>query len=168
MISVKDYCETNTYVEICTEECQDIYANSALKGLKRLSSRKKGKYFERLYQEYAKSLGSVVEKPVNSGHDRIVDGRKKEIKGSFLWGNGTHFRWQQIRPSQDYDDVIFIALYPDRIEFYEADKKTVKNIVETKNDHGEWVHNQHGGKKVNSGTFFLDGFPCDYPWMKNV
>ena len=114
------------------------------------------------------SKGSVVEKPRNSDHDRITDGRKKEIKGSFLWGDGTHFRWQQIRPDQDYNDVVFIAVYPDRLEIYEADKETVRSAVEVQDKNGNWVYNQHGGKRVNSGAFFLDGFPSDFVWMKQV
>ena len=93
---------------------------------------------------------------------------KKEIKGSFLWGSGTHFRWQQIRTAQDYDDVVFVCIYPDRVEFYEADKNVIKSVVEKQNEKGEWIHNQHGGKTVNSGTFFLDGLPTDFNWMKPV
>ena len=79
---------------------------------------------------------------------------KKRSKDLFC-GDGTHFRWQQIRPDQDYDDVVFIAVYPDRVEFYEAEKATVREAVEIQDENGYWIHNQHGGKRVKSGTYFL-------------
>jgi hypothetical protein len=170
MLTADDYLKCDVYKQILDEVENDLYKNSVFKSLKNFSSRKKGKYLEMLYSEYIlnKDPNNVVEKSENSGHDRLVSKEKKEIKGSFLWGNGTHFRWQQIRPSQDYDAVVFVAVYPDRIEFYEADKETVRLNVEVKNEKGEWIHNQHGGKQVNSGAFFLDGFPSDFPWMKRI
>jgi hypothetical protein len=64
--------------------------------------------------------------------------------------------------------VVFVAAYPDRVEFYEADKATVRTNVEVQDSDGNWIYNQHGGKKVNSGTFCIDGFPEDFPWMKKV
>jgi hypothetical protein len=162
------YADSKTHRLIIEDTCKDPYRGSPLMAMKSLSSKKKGKFFEKIYEEYASEQGKKVSGPGNSDHDRIVDGRKKEIKGSFLWGTGTHFRWQQIRPEQDYEDIVFIAAYPDRIEFYEADKQTVASFVQQRNEKGEWIYNQHGGKKVNSGTFFLDGFPEDYEWMKNA
>ena len=168
MMTLEEYTATETNRLILEDAYKDPYQNSPLLPLKRLSSKKKGKFFEKLYEEYVTLQGKSVTPPHNPEHDRITNGRKKEIKGSFLWGTGTHFRWQQIRPHHDYDDIVFIAAYPDRVEFYEADKQTVANFVQQKNEKGEWVYNQHGGKKVNSGTFFLDGFPEDYEWMKNA
>ena len=32
---------------------------------------------------------------------------------------------RSIRPGQDYDDMVFVCVFPDRVEFYEADKQTV-------------------------------------------
>lgn len=168
MLNANDFSNYQTYAEIVADQAKDPYVDSPFKVLKDLSSKKKGKFFERIYSEYMSNLGCRVEKARNSDHDRTVNGRKKEIKGSFLWGDGTHFRWQQIRPDQDYDDVVFIAIYPDRIEFYEADKDVVREAVEVQDHHGNWVYNQHGGKRVNSGTFFLDGFPSDFPWLKEL
>ena len=106
----------------------------------------------------------LATKPNGKNANRI----KKEIKGSFLWGTGTHFRWQQIRPAHDYDDIVFLAVWPDRIEFYESDKKTVTDFVTQQDEDGNWPYNQHGGKTKNSGTFLLDGFPADFPFMKKI
>jgi hypothetical protein len=167
-VTAQQFARMDVAKKIESEMDSDLYRGTAFYPLKSASSKKKGKWFEEIYSEYMKSKGHTVEKPNNSDHDRIVDNRKKEIKGSFMWEGGTHFRWQQIRPSQDYDDVVFIAIYPDRIDFFEADKETVRSAVEVQNEKGEWIHNQHGGKKKNSGTFFLDGFPTDFAWMTPV
>ena len=160
-----EYIDTDVFQTISDDIDNDIYIGSVFLPLKNLSSKKKGAMFEKLYHEYKLAQGCVVTKPTNSNHDRIVDGKKVEIKGSFLWGDGTHFRWQQIRTNQDYDVVVFIAVYPDRIEFYQADKQTVKDNLEVQDSEGNWIYNQHGGKTVNSGCFCVDGFSSDYDWM---
>lgn len=165
-ITASDYLETDVCQELEDNKDSDIYTDSVFKNLKDLSSKKKGKYFEQLYAEYKLSQGVIVTKPENSDHDRIVDGLKVEIKGSFIWSNANSFRWQQIRTGQDYDVVVFIAIYPDRVEFYQADKETVKRNVEVQDAKGNWIHNQHGGKTVNSGCFFIDGLPSDFDWFK--
>ena len=170
MLNADAFTKTKTYLAIKEGLTKDPYQNTVFKDLKNLSSKKKGKHFEALYQEYAERLGQTVKREENSDHDSITfitrTKSKKEIKGSFLWGEGTHFRWQQIRPDQDYDDVVFLAVYPDRVEFYEANKETVRAAVEVQDEKGNWIYNQHGGKTVNSGAFFLDGFPQEFPWMK--
>ena len=168
MLNADAFVNTQTFTEITADKAKCPYTHSPFKVLKNMSSKKKGKFFERMYEEYMSGQGFKVEKPENSDHDRKVNTRKKVFKGYFLWGDGTHFRWQQIRPDQDYDDVVFIAVYPDRVEFYEAEKSTVREAVEVQDEKGNWIYNQHGGKRVKSGTYFLDGFPSDFTWLKAV
>lgn len=151
-----------------TEKTTCPYANSPFRVYKEMSSKKKGAYFERIVAEYLVKQGHKVTKAVKtSDYDRLIDGRiKLEIKGSMLWGAGTNFRWQQIRTNQDYDVVCFLAMYPDRIELYGATKQLVMRKLHVQDEAGNWIFNQHGGMKVNSGTFFMDGMPEDYPWLK--
>ena len=160
------FLETDVFQELLDAHSKDPYAHSRFKMLKDLSSKKKGALFEKLYSEYKLSQGVSVTKPSNSNHDRIVGGKKVEIKGSFLWGEGTHFRWQQIRPSQDYEIIVFVAIYPDRVEFYQADKETARTHLEVQDSQGNWIHNQHGGKTTNSGCFFIDGLPENFSWFE--
>jgi hypothetical protein len=122
-----------------------------------------------IVQEYLQKQGYKVDKALNSDHVRIInDLIKLEIKGSLLWGDGTHFRWQQIRTNQDYDIICFVAVYPNAIRLYAATKDVVKSMVEVQDKNGRWIHNQHGGKKVNSGTFFIDGMPKDFSWFSSL
>ena len=58
-------------------------------------------------------------------------------------------------------------MYPDRVEFYEAEKATVREAVEVQDDKGNWIYNQHGGKRVKSGLSLI-WFPSDFAWLKAV
>jgi|APSaa5957512535_1039671.scaffolds.fasta_scaffold63857_4 hypothetical protein len=166
MILTEDINKYDCYSSVMSAVETDIYKDSPFKIYKDLSSKKKGAEFEKLTQEYAEKGGLWVNPPLSSEHDRIIQSLDKtEIKGSLLWGTGTQFRWQQIRPNQDYDNMVFLAVYPDRIDFYWASKDVVSEAVEVQDERGYWPHNQHGGMKVNSGTFFVDGMPEDFPWM---
>jgi hypothetical protein len=118
--------------------------------------------------------GHTVLKPKSTEHDRIIklngsdEEIKIEIKGSFLWGTGTHFRYQQIRTHQDYDYIVFLAVYPENIKLYVASKEVAKNALEVQDENGKWIHNQHGGKDVNSGTFFIDCIPSEIDWIEDL
>ena len=166
-ITEQDILEYKSYNTCKFDNQTDIYKDSPFKLYKDMSSKKKGAEFEKLVEEYAIKDGRKVEPPKSTDHDRWIQGfGKTEIKASLLWGTGTNYRWQQLRPYQDIDTYVFVAVSPVSIKFYTAPAAVVKAVVETQNDKGLWIHNQHGGKKVNSGTFFLDGFPEDYKWME--
>ena len=158
------------YNDIVAGRDVDPYNGSRFKKFRDLSSKRKGAAFEELVSQYVQNLGYPVKPPENSDHDRIIGPNKVEIKGSTLWEGQKEqtFRWQQIRPAQDYDKIIFLAMYPDRAEFYCSTKQEVSDFVLRPDEDGNFVHNQHGGKTVNSGTFFLQGKPSDFPFMKPI
>ena len=166
MLFAEEIVNYQCHEDALNEKNNDPYLNSPFRVYKEMSSKKKGKYFELIAEQYLKKQGYNVTKSQNSDHDRVVNGKKLEIKGSMLWGEGTHFRWQQIRTSQDYDVMCFVAIYPDRIELYGATKDVVKCNLEVQDDRGNWIYNQHGGKRTNSGTFVIDGMPEDFGWFQ--
>lgn len=166
MLFAEEIVNYQCHEDALNEKNNDPYLNSPFRVYKEMSSKKKGKYFELIVEQYLKKQGYNVTKSQNSDHDRVVNGKKLEIKGSMLWGEGTHFRWQQIRTSQDYDVMCFVAIYPDRIELYGATKDVVKYNLEVQDDRGNWIYNQHGGKRTNSGTFVIDGMPEDFSWFQ--
>lgn len=166
MLFAEEIVNYQCHEDALNEKNNDPYLNSPFRVYKEMSSKKKGKYFELIVEQYLKKQGYNVTKSQNSDHDRVVNGKKLEIKGSMLWGEGTHFRWQQIRTSQDYDVMCFVAIYPDRIELYGATKDVVKCNLEVQDDRGNWIYNQHGGKRTNSGAFVIDGMPEDFGWFQ--
>lgn len=110
--------------------------------------------------------GYEVKRAGSSEHDRLVNGVKVEIKGSFLWeGSNRRFSWQQIRLDQDYDLLALLAFYPDRLAVLGATKQTVARKLGVQDADGKWPFNQHGGSSVNSGAFVLSGLPEDFPWL---
>ncbi len=132
------------------------YVNSVFLPLKQLSSKTKGAKFEEIVGEAMNKQGHSVNKSVNgSDSDRSIDDLNVEIKGSFLWKGTNTFRFQQIR-NQDYDVIIFLFVYPDRMSIRAALKEDVMNIVTQQDEEGNYPYNQHGGKKVDSGTYFMD------------
>tara|TARA_Y100001937_G_scaffold14425_1_gene19351 strand:- start:20098 stop:20928 length:831 start_codon:yes stop_codon:yes gene_type:complete len=147
----------------------DPYNGSPFQIYKDMSSKRKGKFFEMIVAEYCENLGCLVERATNSEHDRIISKQKAEIKGSTLWeGHDELFRWQQIRPNQDYDIMIFLAMYPDRVDLFASKKKDVVDYVTKQDEDGNFIHNQHGGKSVDSGTYFIQGKPSDFPFFRPI
>ncbi len=166
MITAEQFANSEIYKNL-PEESNDPYINSPFYRVKIQSSKKKGSIFEKTTKDFLEnSLGLTITKPESTDHDTIANGIKIEIKGSTGWidnnGKITHFRWQQIRPSQDYDAIIFLAMYPDHIKFFYASKKDIIDNIDSKK------FNQHGGNTVDSGTRSIDGFPEDFPWMKEI
>ena len=172
LIEANEVTNLDFFSDILEKRQKDPYCDSPFLPLKQLSSKSKGANFEMLVEQYLSDRNHNVSKAIDehgkatSQYDRMINGKRVEIKGSFLWGEGTHFRWQQIRVNQDYDIVCFLAVYPDKVELYGATKEECKQHLEVQNEKGEWIYNQHGGKEVNSGTFFIDGFPKDFPWFR--
>lgn len=142
------------------------YKNSPLLPLKKLSSRKKHAEFERIFDHHARATGYAVTGADSSNDDRRADSHRIEVRGSFQWAGSGQFRWQQIRVDQEYDYVVFLACYPDRVEFYACTHETAKRELQKQNAAGDWVHNQHGGPSTDSGTYFIDGSPADFPWLQ--
>lgn len=143
------------------------YSDSPFLPLKALSSRKKGAEFEKIFDTYMTRAGYEVKRADSSDFDRFVDGHRVEVKGSFLWA-GKQFRWQQIRTAQQYDYLVCLAFYPDRLELYSCSRTEAERHLTRKDAEGNCSHNQHGGKTGDSGTYFIDGLPADFPWLKTL
>ena len=167
----EDILNYESYDDVINNRDIDPYADSQFKPIKDMTSKRKGRFFELLTEEYAENMGWKISKPTNSDHDTVINGKKVEIKGSFRWvvdGELTHYRWQQIRPSQDYEYMVFLAVDPKDIRFYCASKQEVSDFVTIQDEKGNFPYNQHGGMTMNSGTYRIDGFPEDFPFMRSL
>lgn len=167
-----DRIDANSIAEQCGDEWaakgeSSLYADSPFLPLWRLSSRRKGASMEDVCERVLAQAGYPVGRSGSSEHDRVVNGLRVEIKGSFLWdGNQPRFTWQQIRPSQDYQALILLAFYPDYLGIRAARWQDVHRHLAVQNPDGTWPYNQHGGKHVNSGTYVMHGHFSDYPWLQ--
>ena len=161
---------TKVHTDYTQKQKINPYQGSPMKMYQDLSSKAKGAAFEYLITEILNTNGFTVEKPKKStDYDRLINGKKVEIKGSLGWvtnGEISHYRFQQLRSSQDYEIVLFLFITPEGIELKGATKETVMKKLAYQDEEGFWPHNQHGGKRVNSGTFCLDVTSVDAAdWM---
>ena len=171
VITEKSIHNFKPYIELLNNNDIDPYADSQFKVIQNLTSKKKGRFFELLVEDYARKQGWKINKPDNTDHDTKINGKKVEIKGSFRWvekGKLTHYRWQQIRPDDDYELMIFVAVNPTKLGLFCASKQEVTDYVTIQDEHGNYPHNQHGGMKVNSGTFHIDGLPSQFSFMRDL
>jgi hypothetical protein len=171
-LSSSTIAETFTFLEYVQEVDINPYSNSSLKLFQDMSSKKKGAAFEKLITEVLREKGYSVEKPKGStDYDRLVNNKKVEIKGSMGWvtdGNITHYRFQQIRENQDYDIVMFAFFTPDEVIIKGCSKEVAMEKLSYQDEKGFYPHNQHGGKRVNSGTFCVDTLPNQLDWMVDI
>lgn len=116
--------------------------------LRRLQSRSRGAEGENLVAAWCERLGYAVEAPSDSEADRIIAGRRVEIKLSTLWANG-RFKFQQIR-DQNYEIMICMALSPQLEDV--AIWAIPKPILMARPD---GVSGQHGGAGATE-TLWLD------------
>lgn len=91
-------------------DAADPWAGSPFAWVMRLASRSRGRAGELIVESWLEGMGFEMALPVNSGHDRLVGGRKVEIKFSTLWGSGEYV-FQQLR-DQDYQYVIMLGVSP--------------------------------------------------------
>jgi len=134
------------------EDRDTRYDNSPFKHIKAMGAKQKGKYYELITENVLSKLGYSVRKPENTEHDRIFNNIKTEIKGSTLNKNTDHFSFLQIRPSQDYAQLMFTMCYPDKLIIMKMDKEIVLQNIQNGT-----FKKQHGGNKADSGTYMYYG-----------
>ena len=183
VLTEKQYKKTQVYTDVKDNKSKNIYIDTDFEDLARESSKPKGAYFEQLVEEVFRDLCSKKDfdikrlKRKGSEYDRhfVIEKHniRFEIKGSFLWketkkDKTKKFKWQQIRPQNNYTHMLFLGVYPKKAVFYYCTKEEIVDYVMQKDKKGEWEHAQHGGKKnpKTPDTFWIAGQPSDFPFMK--
>lgn len=88
----------------------DPWAESPFGWIKLLRSRQIGRVGEQLVAGWCAAKGLDVVRSPDSEADRIIGGRRVEIKFSILWASGV-YKFQQIR-DQDYEVAICLGISP--------------------------------------------------------
>jgi hypothetical protein len=133
---------------------QSIWEGSKFQTFRNIPSPKsKGSQGEKLVEQLMKSLDHKVTKPLNSDHDRVINGHKTEIKVSTTWNELlNNWTWNQIRGNQDYDRIIFVGVNPNSIHIWWATKEDIcKHIID--ND----SKRQHAGKDGGQEIYWIQG-----------
>ena len=112
-----------------------LWKDSPFDWIRRLPSRRKGKVGEQLVAGWCAAKGLDVTTSGDSDTDRIIAGKRVEIKMSTLWENGI-YKFQQLR-DQDYEYVICLGISP-----FDAHRWVIPKAV-------VWARasSQHGGSQ---------------------
>lgn len=134
------------------ERKTSLYDNSPFKSFVGLPPKTKGSIYEKIVRSVCSKLGGLVLDPLSSDHDMLFEGEKYEIKGAMLDAQGKGFTFNQIRPDQDYDYILFACFYPDGLYMLVMDKSRSVELC----DSGVFKK-QHGGNKADSRTYIYKG-----------
>ncbi len=105
----------------------DPWAKSPFAWIRSLPSRQIGKVGEQLIERWCSTNGLTVRRSGDSEADRVVSGRRVEIKFSSLWKNGG-YTFQQIR-EQNYDFVICLGISPSTAHCWVIGKPALRRHV---------------------------------------
>ncbi len=139
----------------------DPWVGSPFEWLKRRPSRQVGAIGELLIERWLQTNGIPVVRPPDSDADRIVAGRRAEIKLSTLWATG-HYKFQQLR-DQDYEFAILMGISPHDAHCWVIPKADLIRLWKVEHVISAQHNSGHGG----TDTAWMDVDPANPPeWLK--
>ncbi len=136
-----------------------IWKGSPFEWIKTKPSRQIGAIGERIVSGWLASRNFNVARSPDSDADKLVEGRRLEIKFSTLWEKGC-YKFQQIR-NQNYDFLLCLGVSPFAAHCWVFKKEDIMRYWhETK-----YISAQHGGA-IGVDTAWLSIDPNDTPkWI---
>lgn len=136
----------------------DAWRGSPFNWIRSRPSRQRGTIGEKLVSGYLACKGFDVTRSPDAEADRIVGGKRVEIKTSTLWKNGS-YRFQQLR-DQDYEFAVCLGISPFDAHCWVLPKGEIDRRRLT----GD-IPAQHGGA-AGKDTAWLDARPGNVPeWL---
>lgn len=129
-------------------QADDPWAGSPFAWIKSRPSRQVGKIGEQLVAGWCAAKGFDVISVRDSEADRIINGRRVEIKFSTLWANGG-YTFQQIR-DQNYEYAVCLGVSPFDVHGWVIPKSVLLQHVIGKTP-------QHRGR-AGTDTFWLNPY----------
>ena len=116
------------------ERADAAWADCPLDWVRRLPSpKRRGTLGERILSAYLVEHGIAVERTPDVEADRLVGGRRMEIKTAFRSGAGT-YTFMQVRPAHDYTDLLLFGISPDTAHLWIVPKHVA--LPHTRPQHG--------------------------------
>jgi len=134
----------------------DPFEQTIFKGYKYVDPKQKGGYGERRISHIMEYSGHDVKAPVNTGHDRILDKIKTELKFSLACkGKPDSFTLNHVSKGKDWDRLIFLGINLDMDNrMYWMSKEAF--IADVDSDNMSFGY-QQGGKKLKNDDYMISG-----------
>lgn len=137
----------------------DAWKGSPFEWIKVRPSRQKGAVGEKLFAGYLEANGFDVSRSPDSEADRIINGKRVEVKMSMLWESGK-YKFQQIR-DQNYDFLACLGISPFDAHCWAIPKSQIMQMW-----HDGKISSQHGGVKGRD-TAWISVNPKSAPeWLQ--
>ncbi len=116
-----------------------------------LSNAAKGSAGEEIVTSILTELGYDVQPRTGPGHDRIINGRKTEIKFCLATKGNTNYRttFNHIGFNKDWDDILFVCI--------NGDGEIASALYSKDTFPHEMVHHQQGGNSSDNDDFMISG-----------
>lgn len=142
------------------DPAHDPWAGSPFAWIKQRPSRQVGKIGEQLVAGWAAARDLDVVKSPDSEADKMISGRRVEVKFSTLWEAGV-YKFQQIR-DQRYEFVVCLGIAPQDAHCWVIPK----SYLVAHRFRLAGLGQQHGGKSGRD-TWWLSFVPSNPPaWLK--
>ncbi|MBL8759854.1 MAG: hypothetical protein JNL50_00990 [Phycisphaerae bacterium] len=136
------------------------WAGSPFAWIRTRPSRQVGVIGEKLVAGWLATKGFDVVRSPDSQADRVINGKRAEVKFSTLWKSG-FYKFQQLR-DQDYEFVMCLGLSPFDAHCWIIPKRVVMKQWRA----GDGIESQHGGK-AGRDTAWLSVTPGKEPaWLR--
>lgn len=137
------------------EAGESVWDGSPFAWIKTKPSRQVGKIGEQLVAGWCAAKNLNVSRSPDSDADRVIEGKRVEIKFSTLWAGG-FYKFQQIR-DQNYDVLICLGVSPFDAHAWVMWKKDIPF---------DSLEHQHGGAR-GKDTWWISVDPARMPlWMR--
>ena len=121
-------------------------------------SKTKGVIFESVIHRWCEEMGFTVGHTGDTEADRVIAGKRFEIKGSTLWKSGG-YTFQQIR-EQNYDAVIALGISP-----FDAHCWIIPKVeIQVRRNSGD-IPPQHGGRAGQDTGWFMVNPSAPPAWL---
>ena len=135
--------------------------------ISRVSSRQKGAIGEELVSKWLTSHDFDVKRSPDSQADRVIEGKRVEIKFSMLWENGG-YPFQQIR-DQNYELMICFGISPSSAHCWVIPKADIFRLIKEEKIRRQYSGRQYsgyGGKEWTGTAWFSVPVNSVPEWLK--
>ena len=134
----------------------DPFEDTIFKGYTHMNPKQKGEYGERYISKILTKWGKEVSKPENTGHDRIVDGIKTEMKFSVASkGIQDCFTLNHVSKGKDWERLIFLGinLNAENRMYWMSKSMFIENV----DSDTRLFNHQQGGNTIQNDDYMITG-----------